>query len=355
MRATIFTMISLVLLGCQSSGENDRSEEVLGPWETESPLVALPTAPLGIRGALDRLPSPPTSESVRLGRWLFFDKRLSGDGTVACATCHSSNAAFGSTLPVAVGIHGQRGTRKTPPLVNLAFVPRLVFFWDGRAASLEAQAPKPIENPIEMGFNEADAVATVAAVPSYPEYFRRAFGTTTVTMALVAKAIADYERTRFSGNSAFDRWRSNPSAPYPPDAARGFAVFRRVRCDGCHGGPNFSDFAFHNTGVAWDPATRTFTDLGRGAISGDDRDDGAFKTPTLRDLSVRAPYMHDGSFGTLEDVVAFYDRGGVANPALDRRIRPLRLTADERRALVAFLRTLSGEGYADPGPTTFPE
>lgn len=355
MRAIIFTIFSLLLLGCQGQTESDRSEPVLGPWETESPLVELPAAPLGIPGVLARLSSPPTKESVRLGRWLFFDKRLSADGTVSCASCHVPSAAFGSTLPVGVGIHGQRGTRKTPPLVNLAIVPRPAFFWDGRATSLEAQAPQPIVNPVEMGLSEADAVAKLEAIASYPEYFRRAFGTNEITMALVAKAIADYERTRFSGNSAFDRWQANRSAPFPDDAARGFGVFRRVRCDACHGGPVFTDSNFHNTGVAWDAVTSSLTDRGRAAITGNAQDAGAFKTPTLRDLTVRAPYMHDGSIATLEDVVAFYDAGGVPNPTLDRRMRPLRLTAAESRELVAFLRTLSGDGDADAGPPSFPQ
>ncbi len=180
-------------------------------WEAANPIVPLPNSPQGIP-PLQSLPLPPSPQSVRLGRWLFYDTRLSADNTISCASCHQSNVGFSNNTAVSTGIDNQHGTRKAPPILNLASVARPFFFWDGRANSLEAQAVGPITNPIEMGMTSDALVAKLQAVPSYPQYFSQAFQTSTITMDLITQAISDYEKTRQSGGSAFDQFRAGQAA-----------------------------------------------------------------------------------------------------------------------------------------------
>jgi cytochrome c peroxidase len=334
------------------------------PWEVDNPIRPLPTAPLGTDIDLTALPDAPTPERVRLGRWLFYDTRLSGDNTVACASCHRPEHAFSEPTPVSAGIRGQRGTRKAPTFINQAITLYPHFFWDGRAGSLEDQALGPIANPIEMGSTHAAMIDTLTRIRSYAPYFTEAFGSPAITKERVAKAIADYERTRMSGNSPWDRWRYDRDETAVSEAVKqGHELFNgKAACGQCHLGNNFSDSQFHNLGVGWDPPTRTFKDEGRWAVSQSlppserrDGDRGAFKTPTLREVTRHAPYMHDGSIPTLRDVVTFYNDGGVKNPWLDPKIKPLGLTDAEIDALVEFLKALEGEGYQDTPPTSFPQ
>jgi cytochrome c peroxidase len=332
------------------------------PWEVANPVVALPTGPLGTEIDLTALPDPPTPERVRLGRWLFYDKRLSGDGTVACATCHRPEHAFSEPTPVSAGIRGQKGGRKAPTFVNQAVALYPHFFWDGRAGSLEEQALGPIANPIEMGATHASMIETLGKVPAYGPYFEGAFGSPGITKERVAKAIADYERTRMSGNSPWDRWRYERDQTAVSDQVKqGHDLFNgKASCGQCHLGNNFTDMQFHNLGVGWNPETKTFKDEGRWAVTRNaaeprEADRGAFKTPTLREVTKHAPYMHDGSLATLREVVEFYNRGGVKNPWLDPKIKPLELTAEEIDALVAFMQALEGEGYQDVAPSSFPQ
>jgi len=335
-----------------------------------NPVEAIPESPLGISGELRELPAPPTPERVRLGRWLFFDSRLSADGTVACATCHRSENAFSEPTPVSTGIRGQKGSRKAPSFVNLAWAIYPHFFWDGRASSLEEQAGGPLINPIEMGFKNHDAaIAALSTVTGYKPFFKEAYGDDAITIERVTHAIADYERTRLSGNSAWDRWQAEPDTGDLGDdkgfkdgkyvsaqVKRGYALFQgKAACNQCHLGDNFSDSRFHNLGVGYDAKTGSFADEGRYAISGDKADMGAFKTPGLRDLTKRSPYMHDGSHATLREVVQLYNRGGNPNPTLSPKIKPLGLTDKEVDAIVAFLQSLDGEGYEDTAPALFPE
>jgi len=324
--------------------------------EASNPLVPLPEPPLGIETSLTDLQPPPTPQSVRLGRWLFYDARLSADGTVSCATCHRPENAFSEPTPVSTGIHGQKGARKSPSCVNLAWTVSPHFFWDGRAASLEEQAHGPLVNPIEMGNASLDdVVSRVAAIRGYAPYFAEVFGDETVTIERIARAIADYERTRLSGNSPWDRWQAGDEGAVSAQVKRGHDLFfDKALCNQCHFGQNFTDSQFHNLGVGWDPAMQQFADVGRSAISGDETELGAFKTPGLRDLSVRAPYMHDGSMATLREVVEHYNRGGIGNPTLSPKIFPLGLSSEEIDALVVFLEALDGEGYADHAPEAFP-
>lgn len=326
-------------------------------WEADNPVKPLPVAPLGTEIDLGTLQEAPTPERVRLGRWLFYDRRLSGDTSVSCATCHRPEHAFSEPTAVSAGIRGQKGTRKAPTFVNLAVTVYPHFFWDGRAASLEEQALGPIQNPIEMGSTHHAMIETLTSIQGYRPYFAAAFGTTEITKERVAKAIADYERTRMSGNSPWDRWRRNKdeSAVSAEVKAGHELFFGKASCNQCHLGPNFTDSRFHNIGVGWNPKTRRFSDEGRFVVSKNEADKGAFKTPTLREATKRAPYMHDGSIATLREAVELYNRGGDKNPHLDPKIEPLRLTPSEVSALVAFMEALDGEGYQDTPPTTFPQ
>jgi cytochrome c peroxidase len=266
--------------------------------------------------------NPLTPDKVALGRKLFFDKRLSRDGTLACSNCHDPRRAFSDGRVLARGIDGAEGSRNAPALINRGY--GASFFWDGRAPSLERQVLEPILNPRELGL-------TVA------ELERR----TGLTVTEVTSGLASYVRTIRSGDSRFDRYAAGQSRALNAIEKAGLNLFRgRAGCSICHVGPNFSDEQFHNTGVAW--RDDKLLDQGRFAVSGNERDRGAFKTPTLREIARTAPYMHDGSLATLEDVVDFYSEGGRKNPHLDPEIRPRALTAGEKHALVAFLKTLSG-------------
>jgi cytochrome c peroxidase len=342
----------------QKASENDAHQSPdAPPWERDNPVRPLPREPLGIDRKLSELPEPPTPERVRFGRWLFYDTRLSGDGTLSCATCHRPEHAFSETTPVSAGIHGQKGTRKAPSFVNEAWTIFPNFFWDGRASSLEEQALGPIANPIEMGSTHDTMVSTLGKVQAYSKYFREAFGDGQITKERVAKAIADYERTRMSGNSPWDRWQRRKDNDAVSDKVKqGHELFfNKAACNQCHLGQNFTDSSFHNLGVGYDQASGKFKDEGRALVTKKDDDRGAFKTPTLRDVAKHAPYMHDGSEKTLRDVVEFYNRGGNRNPHLDGKIHPLSLSSTEVDALVAFLEALNGEGYQDQAPKSFPQ
>lgn len=325
-------------------------------WEAANPIKPLPAIPLGIQSKFSDLPVPPTPERVRLGRWLFFDTRLSGDATLSCASCHVPQHAFSELTPNSTGIHGQKGARKAPGFVNMAWTIYPNFFWDGRASSLEEQALGPIANPIEMGGNH-DAMIKTCETKGYKPYFKEAFGSEEVTKERVAHALADYERTRLSGNSPVDRWQvGKDESAVSAEVKQGFDLFfNKAECNQCHLGENFTDGRFHNLGIGWDAKKKEFKDVGRYAISKKDEDKGAFKTPGLREVAKHPPYMHDGSVPTLEAAVEHYNKGGIANPWLSTRIRKLDLSKAEVQALVKFMEALSGEGYMDTAPTAFPQ
>jgi cytochrome c peroxidase len=362
--AALLCFALTLVAACGEAGGSTRPDAGL---EHDNPLRAIPTAPLGVVIDLARLPEPPTAPRVRLGRWLFFDKRLSADGSLACSSCHQPEYAFSQRTPVASGIGGRRGRRKVLPILNLGVAPRPVnfrrtpqafLFWDGRAPSLEAQALQPVADANEMGNSHASMVATLARIRGYDTYVIEAFGDARITKERIAHAIADYERTRMSGNSPFDRWRAAlGDGAISTDAKLGFDLFRgKGQCAHCHSLDGRGD-GFHNTGVGWNPRTRTLADLGRYAVTrGTDLEEwpGTFKAPTLREASKHPPYMHDGSIATLHDVVAFYNRGANPNPDLSPFIHPLHLTPREVDAIVAFLNALEGEGWQDGGPRQFP-
>jgi cytochrome c peroxidase len=325
----------------------------------------------------DREPRP---ELVSLGDKLFNDVRLSIDDSVSCATCHDPAKGFVDGKPVSEGVKGGKTARNSPTVLNAMF--NASQFWDGRSSTLEDQAQLPIINPNEMGMPDGAAVeAKVRAIPEYASAFRQLFGRD-ATFADIAVAIAAFERTQFSGNAPFDRFIQGDTKAISESARRGWALFNgKGRCNECHAGnavnPLFSDQKFHNIGIAAHkqnfPAlareglqvVRTgdqkqidelaiaskFTELGRFLVTKFESDVGAFKTPTLRNIVVTAPYMHDGSLATLWDVMDHYNKGGVPNPYLDGGMQRLGLTEPELDDLVAFLATLTDDRFAKLGDT----
>ncbi len=280
--------------------------------------------------------NPLTEARVQLGRKLFFDPILSGDGRVACSSCHRPDNGFAGGEALPRGVRGQRGTRRAPTLFNRAY--GKAFFWDGRAASLEEQALRPIEDPAEMGSRVGDAIGRLRASKEYPPLFQAAFGGE-ASAASLGKALASFERVLLRGDSRVDRFRhkSEHKALTARERAGLWLYESKGRCWRCHVGSNFTDEAFHNTGVSWGKKP---ADPGRFAVTRKEADRGKFKTPTLRGVALTAPYMHDGSLKTLEEVVQFYNKGGGANANLDPLIVPLGLSKEEVRDLVAFLRAL---------------
>ena len=267
--------------------------------------------------------NPLTAAKIELGRQLFFDKGLSRDGTLACASCHDPARAFSDGRPVSTGIGGAQGTRNAPAIINRGY--GRSFFWDGRAQTLEQQALEPILNPRELGLTEQELEQRTGR-----------------KVAEVTAALASYVRSIRSGDSRYDRFTEGQTNALSDLQKSGLEIFRgKGHCVTCHVGPNFTDEQYHNTGIAW--RAESFADEGRFAVTHDSRERGAFKTPTLRDVARTGPYMHDGSLATLDEVIDFYSEGGRANPYLDPQIRPRHFTAGEKRALAAFLKALSGE------------
>jgi len=297
--------------------------------------------PLGLDSLTQFIPgnNPLTIKKIKLGRKLFFDERLSLDGTLSCATCHNPLLGFADGRSVAVGIEGLEGPRSTPAIINRLFSE--IQFWDGRAQSLEEQILEPIENPIEMNNPLENVVYTLNQDEAMRNEFQEVFGTD-VSIDGLQKAIASFERTLLSGNSAFDKFKAGNNKALPESAQKGLLLFesKRINCVVCHEGTNFTDELFHNSGIGMN---KEKPDWGRFVETKNDTDRGRFKTPTLRDIARTAPYMHDGSLRTLREVIDFYDNGGINNPNLSEHIKQLKLTEEEKVNLVEFLRSLSGE------------
>jgi cytochrome c peroxidase len=286
-------------------------------------LLAAIAIPLGLDLYLPvPVDNPITRDKVALGRQLFFDRRLSRDGSISCATCHNPNRAFSTPLSVATGVGGRQGRRNAPALINRGY--GRTFFWDGRAPSIEDQVLQPIQDPNEMNLTLGELSARVK-----------------LDSQTIAGALGSYIRSILSGDSPYDHYVNGERSALTAEQQLGLQIFRgKGNCTGCHVGPNFTDEKFHNTGVAWQDGH--LADEGRFVVSGNPRDHGAFKTPTLREVARTAPYMHDGSMASLEDVIDFYSEGGRQNPYLDTEIGPRNFTDGDKQALIAFLRSLSG-------------
>jgi cytochrome c peroxidase len=295
--------------------------------------------------------NPSTVAKAELGKLLFFDRRMSLDGTVSCATCHDPKKGWTDQRPTAIGVRQQLGHRNTPTVLNAAYHDSQ--FWDGRAATMEAQAKVPIANPKEMGLTHDEAARKIAEVKGYAAYFRAAYGDSQVTIDRIAQALGTFQRTILTGNSPYDRHLAGDRAALKADAARGLAIFNdKAKCASCHTGPDLTDGRFHNVGAGMQ---RRVQDLGRYDVTKKDADRGAFRTPILRNLSDTFPYMHDGSLATLEDVIDFFDRGGFPNPQLSPEIKPLGLSAEEKRDLLSFLGTLAGDKMLVAEPKRLPQ
>jgi len=310
-----------------------------GALLVELPLAIAADEPAGLPPVVWPKDNPQSSEKIALGKQLYFDGRLSSDNKVSCATCHDPQKGFSNGEQFATGVGGAKGGRNSPTVINSAYYRQQ--FWDGRAASLEEQALGPIQNPIEMKMSLDDVVKKLNGIKGYRDQFQKVFGTD-VTSDGIAKAIAAYERTVLSGNAPYDRFKAGDSKALSEAAQRGMKLFfGKANCSACHGGPSFTDSAYHNIGVGMDAKE---PDVGREAISKLAGDRGAFKTPTLREIARTAPYMHDGSLKTLEEVVEYYAKGGVVNDWLDEEISPLKLTPQDKADLVTFMK----EGLASP-------
>lgn len=278
---------------------------------------------------------PPSAEEINLGKTLFFDTRLSLNKKQSCASCHNPDLGFSDGLKTSIGTMGGQVSRNSPHLYNLAW--SATFFWDGRASSLEEQALGPIQAPGEMNLPLSEVVPRLSKVPFYQTQFKAVYGDSGLTIDNVAKAIAAFQRTIISSNAAYDKYIAGDISAMSPSAIRGLELFKgKANCAKCHDGPNFTDDSFHNIGVS--PVTQ---DRGRANIPGSEELLGAFKTPGLRNIILSAPYMHDGSESSLEDVINFYNKGGEHKKSLSSLIKPLDLNSAEIADLVAFLGALT--------------
>lgn len=327
--------------------------------------AARPLEPELLRGlVLPRPEAAPHAELVELGRQLFFDRRLSGDGTMNCATCHLPGEGFADGRDVSLAYPTNAHFRNTPTVVNAALRPRLT--WDGRAASVEEQALGPIASPFEMNIHLGLLVEKLRGVPAYREAFRRALGTE-VSPKGIARVLGAFERTLVAAPSPFDRYAGGDATALTPEAQAGLDLFfGKGRCAQCHRGPHFGGEGFESLGLAPNPrvageplrgvSLRYFAgtfgetlplgeedDWGRGFVTGVPEDRGKFLVPTLRQLARTAPYGHDGRFATLGEVIDLLDRGGGPMPHRSPRLHPLGLTPAEKAHLIAFLLALTGD------------
>lgn len=346
----IIGILALALLSSCSSSEDEDTNA--GYVATPLPIDVPEYFAQNILPPVTSPDNPQTVEGVALGRKLFFEKSLSGNGTQSCASCHSPEFAFSDSRQFSIGIDGSLGTRNSMPLFNLAWNYDQNFFWDGRAKTLEEQVFEPVTNPIEMNNTWEKAVASLQSNSQYPGMFEKAFGTPVIDSVLVSKAIAQFLRTLVSGNSRFDRYLLG-TGTLTDSEINGFNVFMsedKGDCFHCHGNafnPLWTDNLFRNNGL-----DKTFADLGLGEITGDPRDNGKFKTPSLRNLAYTAPYMHDGRFATIDEVIDHYSEGLVYSETIDPLMKAIaqggvQLSDSDKTDLKAFILSLSDPGFIE--------
>lgn len=293
--------------------------------------------------------NPMTEEGVKLGRLLFYDPILSVDSTISCSSCHVQENSFTDPNQFSSGVNGQKGNRNAMHITNVLW--HEPFFWDGRATTLEDQALGPVVNPLEMAFNWIDAVKRIKKHGTYPDLFFKAFGTYDIDSLHVVKAIAQFERTFISSNSKWDQFKKSSKDPFEfftLEEYLGYTIFftEQGDCFHCHGDElMLTDNLFHNNGL-----DETFTDIGYETITNDPNDRGKFKTPSLRNVEFTAPYMHDGRFATLEEVVEHYSFGVIPSNTIDPKMKKVnqggvQLSYEDRQNLIAFLKTFSDSTF----------
>ena len=347
-RKRFYFFVFMVSLGLTSCSEKSIESYVNTP--TPSPLQIPQLFQDLILDPVIPSNNPQTEEGVLLGKKLFFDPILSDDGSLACAGCHNATNAFTDTTRFSDGIDGLFGNRNAMPLFNLAWNYDNTFFWDGRDLGLENQVFEPITNPLEMHSTWEAVAEKLQAHPEYPELFNAAFRSQTIDSVLVSKAIAQFERTLISANSKFDKFLLG-TANLTPEESSGFTIFMdesKGDCFHCHGSENnplWTDNKFHNNGL-----DTTFSDLGLGNVTGDPADNGKFKTPSLRNLAFTAPYMHDGRFETIEEVINHYSEGLQNSATIDPLMKKIdqggvQLSLQEKADLKAFLLSLSDTDF----------
>ena len=333
----LILIISIIsgFMACQSP-EPTSEPAADAPADEGAEAMGLPAPPAGFDDVPAPADNPTTPEKVNLGRQLFFDARLSADGTRSCYSCHVCEHGLTDGLPLAQGALNRQLTRSSPPLWNIGY--HTEFYWDGRSSSLEAQA-KAAWTGGNMGADAEEIVATLNGIAGYASQFQEVFGEAATPDNVVA-AISAFERASlFCGDSAYDQWRGGNEVAVSDSAKRGAELFLgRAGCGNCHSGVLFTDLQYHNVGIGMDADE---PDRGRAAVTEDESHTGAFKTPTLRDVSRSAPYFHNGSVATLEDAVDLMLEGGIQNPYLDtENLSPAELTPEERTDLIEFLKTL---------------
>jgi len=352
--------LSALLIACTKEEKPTPESKPTPPAVKPIGAVIEIKAPLGLPPVPVPADNPPTAATIALGRRLYYDKALSVDNTVACANCHDPKFGFADGKQFSEGVRKQLGGRNSPTVFNSAYY--TLQFWDGRAPSLEKQAEGPVANPVEMGHSLAGIEKMLNADPSYKEEFKKAWGADVITYEMVEKSIASFERTVISANSPFDRYMyGGDKKAMSASAIRGLEVFRnkeKGNCAVCHTIEEkyalFTDNKFHNLGVGVKLTINgetELTDLGRFKETKVDADRGAFKTPSLRNIALTAPYLHDGSRKTLKEVIDLYVGGGNSNAHLDKEIHKLDfLTGKELADLQEFLKALTGEIPPNVGP-----
>ena len=334
-------LLAVAMTGCTATKEVEKPKEEA----PKGPVAYKVSYPLGLDAESANIPkdNPLTEEKIKLGKRLYFEKSLSIDGSIACASCHIPDKGFADPRQFSIGVGGKKGGRQAPTVINRVFSTKQ--FWDGRAASLEEQALGPVQNPAEMAMPSMAVVKEkLTADPSYAAEFKAAYPPDgEISDIHIAQAIASFERTIVSGNSPYDRFVAGDKSAMSEAAQRGYNLFKdkaKGNCETCHVGFNFTDENYNNIGVGM---AAKEPDLGYFAISKLEGHKGAFKTPTLREIASTAPYMHDGSEKTLEEVVSFYNKGGRKNKWLSTKIKPLHLSKQEESDIVEFLKALSGD------------
>ena len=307
--------------------------------------------------------NPMTPEKIELGKFLFFDTRLSGDGSMGCVTCHLPEQGWATHTRLSPAYPSNKERRNSPTLINVAYDTALI--WDGRAPTLEKQALGPVKNPLHMNKNTDLLIQDLNIVPGYKKRFKKVFGTG-ITPAGISKALAAFQRTLVTSDSPFDQYMKEKKDAMSDAAKRGMSIFKgKGHCTLCHNGPNFTDQGFHNLGDPDPPYMRDpkvlasirfdaqrmgikdyqklDRDMGRYLVTKKPADKGAFKTPTLRNVTQTGPYMHNGALETLKEVIDFYDRGGGESPNKSKLLEPLGLTKQEKSDLLEFLKALTGQ------------